>query len=100
MRLDSVVIEAAAVKAVAARLARQHICVPVRLKGKNLVLAMANPLDRKAIQDVEFASSREVRPVVASRSEILVAIDEHYGAPATGETTGGKAEALQRARRR
>ena len=61
VRLDSVVIEAAAVKAVAARLARKHTCVPVRLKGKNLVLAMANPLDRKAIQDVEFASSREVR---------------------------------------
>ncbi len=92
VRLDSVVIEAAAVKAVAARLARQHICVPVSLKGKNLVLAMANPLDRKAIQDVEFASNREVRPVVASRAEILVAIDEHYGAPATGETTGGEAE--------
>ncbi len=86
VRLDAAVIEPAAVKAVAERLARKHTCVPVRLAGKNLVLAMANPLDRKAIQDVAFASSREVQPVVASRAEILVAIEEQYGTPVAAET--------------
>jgi type IV pilus assembly protein PilB len=90
VRIDSVSIEPAAVKALAGRLARKHTCLPVRLSGKNLVLAMANPLDRKAIQDVEFASSREVQPVVASRAEILLGIEEHYGAAAT---TGATAEA-------
>jgi type IV pilus assembly protein PilB len=90
VRIDSVAIEPAAVKALAGRLARKHTCLPVRLSGKNLVLAMANPLDRKAIQDVEFASSREVQPVVASRAEILLGIEEHYGAAAT---TGATAEA-------
>jgi len=92
VRLDSVVIEAAAVKAVAARLARKHVCVPVSVTGKNLVLAMANPLDRKAITDVEFASNREVQPVVASRAEILVAIDAHYGAAVPADATGVDAD--------
>jgi type IV pilus assembly protein PilB len=94
VRLDSAVIEPAAVKAVAERLARKHTCVPVRLAGKNLVLAMANPLDRKAIQDVAFASSREVQPVVASRAEILVAIEEQYGTPVAAETSAVVEEAF------
>ncbi len=94
VRLESVVIEAAAVKALAGRLARKHTCLPVRLSGKNLILAMANPLDRKAIQDVEFASSREVQPVVASRAEILLGIEEHYGEAATTGTAPVEVEAF------
>jgi type IV pilus assembly protein PilB len=78
VRLDGLGIDAAAVEAVPGRLARKHICLPVRLDGKSLVLAMANPLDGQAIRDVEFASSRQVQPVVACRTEILTSIDEHY----------------------
>jgi type IV pilus assembly protein PilB len=78
VQLASVTVEATAVAAVASRLARKHICLPIRLKGKHLVLAMANPLDRQAIEDVEFASSRQVQPVVACRAEILTGIEQHY----------------------
>ena len=42
---------------------------------------MANPLDHEAIVDVQFASSRDVRPVVACRSEILVGLERHYPPP-------------------
>jgi type IV pilus assembly protein PilB len=89
VQLASVDIEPAAVQAVAGRLARKHVCLPLHLKGKNLVLAMANPLDRHAIQDVEFASSRQVQPVVACRTEILSGIEAHYpsGDARTAETS-------------
>jgi type II secretory ATPase GspE/PulE/Tfp pilus assembly ATPase PilB-like protein len=90
VRLDSVAIEAGVLKAVTLRLARKHTCLPLRLTGKVLVLAMANPLDRQAIKDVEFASSRPVRPVVACRTEILGAILRHYS---HGEADGGLADA-------
>ena len=40
---------------------RKHNCLPIRFTGKTLVLAMANPLDQQAIQDVQFASSRQYR---------------------------------------
>src|SRR5580765_3411458 len=76
--LTATTVEAPALKAVTARLALKHTCLPIRLSGKTLVLAMANPLDRTAIQDVEFASSRKVQPVVASRTEILNSIQTHY----------------------
>ena len=87
VRIDSVDIEPAAVRAVAGSLARKHICLPIRLKGsKNLVLAMTNPLDDRAIQDVQFASSRTVELVVAGRTEILIGIEKHYSSAAPVDT--------------
>lgn len=96
VRLDSIAIEAAAVKALPGRLARKHTCLPVRLTNKDLVLAMANPLDRQAIQDVQFASSRQVQPVVACRTEILIGIEEHYSSSETpaAETNAAVRDAL------
>jgi type IV pilus assembly protein PilB len=76
--LAATAVEPPALKAVTARLALKHTCLPIRVSGKTLVLAMANPLDRAAIQDVEFASSRKVQPVIASRTEILNSIKTHY----------------------
>src|SRR5580765_5305327 len=76
--LSATTVEAPALKAVTGRLALKHTCLPIRLSGKTLVLAMANPLDRAAIQDVEFASSRKVQAVIASRTEILNSIKTHY----------------------
>ena len=78
VRLDSTEIETAAVKTLTGWLARKHTCLPIRVTAKHIVLAMANPLDRQAIQDVQFASSRQVQPVVASRTEILNGILRHY----------------------
>ena len=79
VRLDAIAIEAHVLKLIGVRLARRHTCIPVRLHGTVIVLAMANPLDREAIQDIEFTASRQVRAVVACRSEILRSIDRHYG---------------------
>ena len=89
VRLDSIGVESAAVKMLTRRLARRHVCLPLRLTPRKLVLAMANPQDDHAIQDVQFASSRRVQPVVAGRTEILNGIEKYYEAattPATGAT--------------
>jgi type IV pilus assembly protein PilB len=87
VRIAATTVEAPALKAMTLRLARKHTCLPIRIAGKALVLAMADPLDSQAIQEVEFASSRKVQPVVASRTEILDGIRQHYvvPSPAAGE---------------
>jgi Type II secretion system (T2SS), protein E, N-terminal domain len=41
-------------------------------------MAMANPADYDAIQDLQFASGLTVQPVVATRTEILDGIEELY----------------------
>jgi type IV pilus assembly protein PilB len=93
VQLDSVDVEARAVAKVASRLARKHTCLPIRLTSKAIVLAMANPLDRQAIEDVEFASSRQVQPVVACRAEILSGIERHYASDAPQATVASAVEA-------
>jgi hypothetical protein len=67
-----------AIHLVPAKLAQMHRCVPVRDYENQLVLAMANPLDLIAIDDVEHACGRRVIPVVATRTEIDEAIGQHY----------------------
>ncbi len=67
-----------AVKIISEDLARKHLALPLKVEGKTLVLAMANPSDFDALQDIQFASNLTVRPVVASRSEILDAIEQNY----------------------
>jgi type IV pilus assembly protein PilB len=85
VRLESIEIDAAALQAVSEGVARRHTCLPIRLEQRKLVLAMSNPLDLHAIQDVQFAASRRVEAVVACRSEILDGIDRHYPVDAASE---------------
>jgi hypothetical protein len=59
-------------------LARRHACFPVSLIDGALYLAMANPLDLIALEDIRIASDRHIRPCVASREEITRHINRHY----------------------
>src|SRR5690348_12334660 len=67
-------------KAISEKIALKHQCLPLKIEGKKLVMAMANPADYDAIQDVQFVSGFTVQPVVATRSEIVDGIQEMYGA--------------------
>ena len=59
-------------------LAYHHSCVPLRFEKDSLVVAMANPLDLVAIDDLELATRRTIKPVVAAMSEIKAALREHF----------------------
>jgi type IV pilus assembly protein PilB len=78
VRLATTVVENDATKAINEELAHKHLCLPLKLEGKTLILAMANPADYDAIQDVQFVSGFTVRPVVASRTEIVDGISQVY----------------------
>lgn len=78
VRIASATVEPEVTKAISEPLARKHICLALKAEDKSLLLAMANPWDYEAIQDVQFASGLTVRPVVASRTEILDGIDAYY----------------------
>lgn len=60
----------AAANRISAHLARLHKAVPVREEGGVLTVAMVNPLDLIAIEDIEIAGRCRVEPVVATRSAI------------------------------
>ncbi len=78
VHVASLTVEPNALSVISQELARKHICLPVKLEGKSLVLAMANPADFEAVQALEFSSGLSIRPVVASRTEIQDGIQAHY----------------------
>jgi len=63
---------------ITSRLAHLHSCIPVRATDDSLVLAMDNPLNLIAIEDIERATNRNVEPVVATSSDIRAAHDQYY----------------------
>ncbi|MDR1702946.1 MAG: GspE/PulE family protein [Sporomusaceae bacterium] len=59
-------------------LAERHTVIPVKLNGKKLVLAMREPVDYFAIDDVRLVSGYEVEPVLAAAEDILRAVRQLY----------------------
>lgn len=81
VRLSEEDLDSNAVKLVSKRLAEKHGCIPLRKKDNALVVAMANPIDLIAIEDVQLASNLSVEPVAATSTDIAQAIAKHYAKP-------------------
>jgi len=68
-------IDPTAAMAISADLARRYVALPVKLEDEDLVVAMADPANIFALDDLRIVTRREIRPVVASESDILAALD-------------------------
>jgi type IV pilus assembly protein PilB len=78
VKIASMSVEPDALKGISEELARKHLVLPLKIDGKVMTLAMADPTDFEAIRDVEFAAGMRLKTVVASRTEILDTIDQYY----------------------
>lgn len=66
------------IKLVPEPLARRHKAIPIAKNGNILTLAMADPLDVFAIDDIGGISGCEIKPVVSAERDVLRAIDKLY----------------------
>jgi len=80
MRIDPGAIEPEAAQLVSGRLAKRHRCMPLRAASGELALAMSNPTDLVAIDDIEHTTNLHVRVVAAPSSDIAQA-HGHFYAP-------------------
>ncbi|HBG76147.1 MAG TPA: type II secretion system protein GspE, partial [Clostridiales bacterium] len=60
-------------------LARRHMLIPVSREGNEIVVAMSDPFNLYAIDDVSIATGLNVKPALALRSSIRIAVDQYYG---------------------
>lgn len=60
------------------RVARQYMLLPIDKIGSNLTLAMSNPLNIQAVEDVELLSGCSVQTFVSTSSDIKRAIAKYY----------------------
>ncbi|MFC1675337.1 hypothetical protein ACFL1K_05590 [Candidatus Omnitrophota bacterium] len=63
---------------VPARVVRQYMMVPIDKIGNNLTLAMSNPLNVQAVEDVELLCGCNVQTFVATSSDVRKAIEKYY----------------------
>jgi type IV pilus assembly protein PilB len=73
-------IPASVLKLIPADVAAKFKVVPVYRDGRTLALAMADPTDMYAINDLKFISGMEIKPVVATESSLTAAIEMYYHA--------------------
>ena len=78
--LSQLDIDADVLKLVPPQIARKYEVLPVRRLGNTLTLAMADPTNVFAIDDVAFMTNLNVMPVVASQGAIRQTIDRNYEA--------------------
>lgn len=57
---------------------RRHLAVPISMADGILTIAMADPLDIVAIDDIRRVTGYKVRPVVSSEEKIKAAIERYY----------------------
>lgn len=67
-------VDSSAVALVPMQVLRRYEVLPIGRDGDRLMLAMADPRDVLAIDDVRAAVRMQVRPVVAERNDLLAAI--------------------------
>ncbi|WP_084667137.1 GspE/PulE family protein [Thermanaeromonas toyohensis] len=66
------------VKLIPEGLARRHLAVPVRKDGKRLLVAMADPLNLTALDDLRLATGLEIMPAIASEAEIEATLSRFW----------------------
>ena len=78
--LSSIIVDADVVKVIPETLARRYQVIPLFKKDKALTLAMVDPLNVFAIDDLRRITGTDIQPVVSTETEVMQAIDRFYSA--------------------
>ncbi|PIW68280.1 MAG: hypothetical protein COW10_03410 [Candidatus Omnitrophica bacterium CG12_big_fil_rev_8_21_14_0_65_42_8] len=76
--LENYEIDAEIVKIVPKNVAIQYCLIPVDKIGSNLTIAMANPLNSQAVEDIALLSGLYVQLFVSTATDIKKAIGKYY----------------------
>jgi type IV pilus assembly protein PilB len=75
-------VDGSAVASVPEAVCRRHTALPIAYEDGRLLVAMADPANVFAIDDIRSLARCEVKPVVATRADVLQAISKYHRADA------------------
>ncbi len=78
INLDLYEIEEDVLRLVPYEVAKKFMVIPVSRKGATLVLAMADPTNVFALDDIKFMTGLNIEPVIAMEASINKAIERYY----------------------
>ncbi|MEW6049763.1 MAG: ATPase, T2SS/T4P/T4SS family [Candidatus Zixiibacteriota bacterium] len=76
--VTSMVLDPNVVQLIPVEVARRYLLIPIFAIGNTLTLAMSDPLNIIAIDEIKYLTGRDVKRAVAKTSEIKEAIDQYY----------------------
>jgi type IV pilus assembly protein PilB len=76
--LDYVIPDEKVLDRIPAEKAYHYEVLPIDIKGRYLTVAMVDPTDINAIEDLRFITGKEISPVLASESSIRDALERYY----------------------
>src|SRR5437016_11779397 len=83
-------IDPAFIKLVPLELVKKHMVLPLRRVGANVTVAMLDPTNMMALDDLRFCTIYTIESVIAADSAIIEAVKKYYGAG----VAGGAAQAV------
>lgn len=87
-----------AVRRLPAPIADALLALPIRSSPGGLVVAMADPSDRHAVEEIRYAVGQRILPAVARIGELRAAIDRHWPELAADLARGGRDAPEEKAR--
>ena len=87
--LTNYLIESDVIDLVPESLARKHLVVPILKIGDDLTVAMVDPSDIFAVDELHMKTDLNIELALATESEINKALDKHYSARGTMEEVIG-----------
>jgi len=91
-------VDPAVVKLVPSETALKYQIIPLSRSGATLTIAMTDPTNVFAMDDIKFMTGYNVEPVVASETAVVEAIHKYYAkaaGPGAGNGGGGGSSALE-----
>src|SRR5438309_7585541 len=83
-------IDPAVIKLIPAETAQKYQIIPLSRAGATLTIAMTDPTNVFAMDDIKFMTGYNVEPVVASETAITEAVQKYYPAKAGAKGAPGK----------
>ena len=82
INLRDVAIEQRVLDLINVEILKKHAMIPIGYSAEEanvLLVAMADPMDMEAMDDINIITNLQVEPVVATNKSIMMAIDKYYG---------------------
>jgi type IV pilus assembly protein PilB len=76
--LDRVVVDPKIIKLIPAEQALKHLVLPLRRVGRMLTVAMANPTDAGAIDNLKFITRHDIEPVIVGEYTLRKHLEQYY----------------------
>ena len=77
--LDGIKLDDSIIKIIPADVARKYTILPIAKQGAKVTIAMLDPTNVFAMDDIKFMTGYNVEPVVASEAALRASIDRYYG---------------------